>query len=127
MPKRDDPIAPPTRGEEWEIRYSDGDAVTGWQNLLTQVPRNLREAWDRMRTAPDVRSTTQKPLAGPLGNRTHRGRDLPQWQLDLSAGGRVWYVIDNSRRTVRVTLAATGHPGATDRGKGSGKHTSKSR
>lgn len=126
MPKRDDPVAPPTRGQEWEIRYADSDAVTGWQSLLTQVPGTLREAWDRMRTAPDVRSDTQKPLAGPLANRTHKGRDLPQWQLDVSSAGRLWYVIDALRHTVWVTLASTGHPGATDHGKGHGKHTSKS-
>lgn len=127
MPKRDDPVAQPARGAEWEIRYASTDAVIGWQNLLTQVPGTLREVWDRMRTAPDTRSTTQKPLAGPLATRSHKGRDLPQWQLDVSSAGRVWYVVDTSTHTVRVTLATTGHPGATDSGKGSGRHTSKSR
>ncbi len=74
MPKRDDPVAPPTRGQEWEIRYADSDAVTGWQNLLTQVPGTLREAWDRMRTAPDTRTTNQTPLAGPLAQAQSRHR-----------------------------------------------------
>ncbi len=127
MPKRDDPVAPPTRGQEWEIRYADSDAVTGWTNLLSQVPGTLREAWDRMRTAPDTRSPTQKPLAGPLATRTHKGRELAQWQLDVSSAGRVWYVIDTTTHTVWGTLATTGHPGATDTGKGAGKHTSKIR
>lgn len=127
MPKRDDPVAQPARGEDWEIRYASTETVTGWQNLLTQVPGTLREVWDRMRTAPDTRTTTQKPLAGPLATRTHKGRDLPQWQLDVSSAGRVWYVIDTTTHTVWVTLATTGHPGATDPGKGSGRHTSKSR
>lgn len=127
MPKRDDPVAQPARGEDWEIRYASTDAVTGWQDLLTQVPSTLREAWDRMRLAPDTRSATQKPLAGPLATRTHTGRELPQWQLDVSSAGRVWYVIDTAAHTVWVTLASTGHPGATDSGKGSGRRTSKSR
>ena len=127
MPKRGDPVAPPARREEWEIRYADTDAANGWANLLTQVPGTLREAWERMRNAPDTRTATQKPLAGPLANRTYRGRDLPQWQIDVSSAGRVWYVIDTTSHTVWVTLAKTGHPAATDRGKGSGKRTSKSR
>lgn len=122
MPARDDPVAPRTRAEEWEIRCATTDAVTGWQNLLTQVPGTLREEWDRMRTAPDTRSTNQKPLAGPLASRTHKGHDLPQWQLDESSAGRVWDLIDTTSHTVRVTLATTGHPRATDSGKGAGKH-----
>lgn len=127
MPKGNDPVAPPTRAKEWEIRYATTDAVTGWQNLLTQVHGTLREVWDRMRTAPDTRSTTQKPLAGTIATRTHKGRDLPQWQIDVSSADRVWYVIDTASHTVWVTLAKTGHPAATDPGKGSGRHTSKTR
>jgi len=127
VPKRGDAVAPPTRGGEWELRFATSDAAAGWQDLLSQVPGTLREAWERMRTEPDSRSPTQKPLAGPLATRAHKGHDLPQWQLDVSSAGRVWYVIDTRTHTIWVTLASTGHPGATDAGKGSGRHTSTTR
>ena len=45
----------------------------------------------------------------------------------MSSAGRVWYVIDTTTHTVWVTLATTGHPGATDAGKGTSKRTSRSR
>jgi hypothetical protein len=39
---------------------------------------------------------------------------LPQWQIEVTAGGRIWYAIDVERREVRITYASPRHPKATD-------------
>lgn len=35
-------------------------------------------------------------------------------QLEVTGAGRVWYAIDDERRTVVLTLANVGHPKSTD-------------
>jgi hypothetical protein len=42
-----------------------------------------------------------------------RGLLLPQWQYEVTAGGRVWYLVDGQLRRVYLTYAGTGHPKAT--------------
>lgn len=42
------------------------------------------------------------------------GHDLEQWQFEFTAGGRIWYCIDDAARTVWMTDASPGHPKATE-------------
>ena len=32
-PKKGDPVAPPTVGAEWRIRFATNDAIKGWHDL----------------------------------------------------------------------------------------------
>lgn len=79
-----------------------------------QFPGNTAEAKVRLRSLPDVRSDVQKPLRGSLGTRVVGGVELPQWQFDISSSARLWYCIDRDQRIVWLTLAAMGHPRATE-------------
>lgn len=40
-------------------------------------------------------------------------RQLEQWQIEVTGGGRIWYCLDKDNRKVWVVLAGTGHPRAT--------------
>lgn len=124
MPKRNDEVAPPRRAGEWHLKFGTSDAAKTWTELCRQLPGNMREAWERMRFNPLERTDTQKRLSGDLGSRAIGGVDLPQWQIDVSAGGRVWYCVDEATETVWVTLASASHPGATT---SKGKNTSRNR
>ncbi|WP_419863510.1 hypothetical protein [Candidatus Poriferisodalis sp.] len=42
------------------------------------------------------------------------GVEMEQWQYEVTAGGRIWYCIDDAQRTVWLTVASTGHPKATE-------------
>jgi hypothetical protein len=53
-------------------------------------------------------------LRGSLSTRTFDGRDLEQWQIEVTGGARIWYLVDDDKRTVWVVHAATGHPKATE-------------
>ncbi|WP_247648652.1 hypothetical protein [Saccharomonospora xinjiangensis] len=44
----------------------------------------------------------------------HGGRELPQWQIEVTGGGRIWYLVDEENRTVWLRYAGTGHPKRTD-------------
>lgn len=41
--------------------------------------------------------------------------ELKQWQYEVSGGGRIWYAIDDDRKTLWITQAGTGHPKQTDK------------
>jgi hypothetical protein len=80
------------------------------------VPGNLFKAWEALAYRPDdpLNPDRQHRLKGELGRRMVGGRDLPQWQYEVSGSGRIWYCIDPDRRIVWLTLAAAGHPRRTD-------------
>ena len=129
MPERKDEVAPPPRDGEWRIRYGANDVVDGWGALECEAPERLRWVWEQLRHNPRDRTNRRRQhrLEHNLSSRIVDGKELEQWQIEVTGSGRVWYVIDDEAKTVWVTLAATGHPGATDRGKGRGKGTSRRR
>lgn len=117
-PKKGDPVAPPVIGAEWQIRFCTTEAVKGWQELENSAPGNLRKAWDTMRIdpgpGPGKPTGRHHQLRYALATGTHGGQVLPRWQIEVTGGGRIWYLFDQERRTVWVQAAGTGHPRATD-------------
>ncbi|TCO57343.1 hypothetical protein [Actinocrispum wychmicini] len=113
-----DQVPPPAVGAEWEIRFKTDEAVNGWQDLENQAASNLREAWETMRNdpghGPGKPNHRHHRLHNVLstGVRDHRG--LPQWQIEVTSNGRIWYLLDEERHTVWVTHAGIGHPKATE-------------
>lgn len=109
-PKRRDRAAPPPRPGEWEIRFAETSAANGWEDLCRHAPRNTREAYDLMRADPrPPQDSRHERLRGVLASRKFGNRELEQWQIEVTGGGRIWYAIDDDRRTVWVTHAATRH------------------
>jgi hypothetical protein len=115
-PKRGDRVAPPPRAAEWEVRYADSKAAHGWEELCRQAPGNTRDAFDLMRSNPrppeDLR---HHRLRGSLATRKFGARELEQWQIEVTGSGRIWYLVDDDKRTVWLMTAKTGHPKATDK------------
>ncbi|SNQ50998.1 conserved hypothetical protein [Frankia canadensis] len=115
-PKRGDRAAPPPADGEYDIRFASNDAAGGWEHLARQAPRNLRHAYDAIRSSPRARDNPdrQHRLKGRLGSATFKGQSVEQWQYEVTAAGRIWYLIDDANRTAWVIHAGTGHPKATD-------------
>lgn len=114
-PKRKDRVAPPPGPDEWDMRFATSDAAKGWEELCRQAPHNLRRAWETLRTDPCPSPTPrQHQLKGSLAIGTFDGRHLPCWQYEVTGAGRIWYLVDDERRTVWVQAASTGHPKATE-------------
>ncbi|MFE6904578.1 hypothetical protein ACFVFJ_48845 [Streptomyces sp. NPDC057717] len=100
---------------EWDIRFANGEAAKGWEQLGAQAAGNTRAAWHLMRTdpAPATRTERHHRLKGEARGQ-HRGQPMDRWQIEVTAGGRVWYLLDVLNRTVWIDRASTGHPKATD-------------
>jgi hypothetical protein len=115
-PKRGERVAPPPAPGEFDLLFGTTEAAKGWVDLCAQAPGNAWDAWQTLRTrpAPAARTTRHHRLKGSLATGTYRGAALPQWQYEVTAGGRVWYLVDDERRRVYLMYAGTGHPKATD-------------
>jgi len=114
VPKRGDRVAPPPASGGWDLRFGDAAAVEGWDQLSRHAPGPTLAAWTILRTDPRRRGARQHPLKGELAMRIIGGRQLEQWQFEVTGAGRIWYAIDDERRVVILSFAAVGHPSITD-------------
>jgi hypothetical protein len=116
-PKRGDRVAPPPRQGEYEVRFATNDAAKGWEELCRQAAGNARLAFEaiRDRPCPSPATDRQHRLRYDLAYGAHGGKRLEQWQFEVTAGGRIWYLVDHETRTAWLTRAGTGHPKETDK------------
>ena len=114
--KRGDRVAPPARPDGWEARFATSEAAKGWEELCRTAQANTWEAWVVLTERPTrpENPSRQHRLRGQLAERQIGGRTLPQWQYEVTAGGRIWYCPDGQRRVVWVVAASPSHPKATE-------------
>jgi hypothetical protein len=79
--KRGDRAAPPPHPGGYTIRFATNDAAKGWEELK-----------------------------GQLAVDSYGGKTLPQWQYEVTSGGRIWYLVDHDTRTCWIKEAGSGHP-----------------
>jgi hypothetical protein len=114
-PKRLDRVAPPPLGDEWDVKFGETEAAKGWDDLCTHAGPRTRAAFELMRVNPrPPRDEEHYQLRGVLATRIWRGQTLEQWQIKVSASGRIWYLPDDDDRTVWVVYASPAHPKATE-------------
>ncbi|MFF5245118.1 hypothetical protein ACFY3V_12645 [Streptosporangium sp. NPDC000095] len=115
-PKRGDAVAPPPIGDEWHLRFATSEAAKGWADLCAEAAGNTRRCFEALRDAPLSQDDPdrQHRLRGRLAAGVLGGREYPQWEYEVTAGGRVRYLVDEPRRTVHLVYASTRHPKDTD-------------
>ncbi|MGI5154483.1 hypothetical protein [Microbispora sp. CA-102843] len=115
-PKRGDAVAPPAVGDEWHLRFATSEAAKGWSDLCAEAAGNTRRCFEALRADPLSQKDPdrQHRLRGRLATGSLGGRDYPQWEYEVTAGGRVRYLVDEPRRTVHLVYASTRHPKDTD-------------
>ncbi len=107
--------APVERPNPWTFLFGDLTASKGWEELKRAAPNSADQAWVAITSDPRRTDHRQHQLKGSLGTANHKGHVLPQWQYECTGGGRVWYAIDESERTLVMTHAGTAHPKQTDK------------
>jgi hypothetical protein len=108
-------VAPPPVEAEWEVRFGTSEAAKGWDELCAFAAGSTRKAFELMRSMPrPPEDGTHYQLRKDLATREFGGRTLEQWQIKVSGAGRIWYLPDDSRRTVWVVYASAAHPKETE-------------
>jgi hypothetical protein len=115
-PKRGDRVTVPPPDDQWDVRFGTGDAVKGWEELCRHALANTRRCFEVLRSDPRSCSShdRQHRLRGDLATHHHNGKDLEQWEFEVTSGGRVRYAIDDVTRTVWVIYASPRHPKDTE-------------
>ncbi|MFF1709279.1 hypothetical protein [Streptomyces sp. NPDC058268] len=117
-PKRGDSVAPPAIGTEYDVRYVTNDAIKGWKDLCTQEPGNTNWAWTQMRQNPgccnEGPTSRHFQLKRELATGLYANRELPQFQIEVLSGARVWYLLDADKRVCWLKHAGRGHPKKTE-------------
>jgi hypothetical protein len=110
--KKNDRVAPPAEPGRWLLKFGSNEAAKGWEDLAQQAAGNLWSAYEAIRTEPTPFPATgrQHRLKGKLG--TVDG--MEQWQYEVTAGGRIWYVVDSAKQTIWIRDASTRHPKTTE-------------
>lgn len=131
MPARGSRLPRPTRTDEWAIEAINQPAADDWDKLVAVEPNAAAAAWDQLATNPTAHSSRQTRLKGSLAAGTYEGRRFDRWQYEVTAGGRIWYLVDDPteggrrrperrgrgarpRRRVLVEAVHIGHPKATE-------------
>lgn len=116
-PRRGDRVTVPPPEGHWDVRFATGDAAMGWEELCRHVLSNARRCLEILQTAPrsSANPDRQHRLRGDLATHQHNGKNLEQWEFEITGSGRVRYVIDERTRTVWLVYASPRHPKDTDR------------
>lgn len=114
-PRRGDRVASPPGPGDWDIRFRNNNAETGWEELCRQAPGNVLAAWRIMRRNPTpwTDSPRHHRLRRPLSTVEVGGKPFDHWQIEVTGGGRVWYLVDPDKATTWIVYAGPGHPKAT--------------
>ena len=133
---REEPVARPARTDEWEIVAADKGVSGEWTRFAKQDPNALATAYDQLSTNPTQLSSRQKQLQGKtMGTGTYEGRTYARWQYEVTAGGRIFYFVDDPtdggekrlerkargpkpRRRIIIEAVHPGHPKETERKRG---------
>jgi hypothetical protein len=68
----------------------------------------------RQTPEPPVPTPRHHRLRHQLAKGTVKGRALDHWQIEVTSGGRLWYLVDHENHTIWIDEASPGHPKATD-------------
>lgn len=101
----------------WTVRPASEQARKEWDAARDAEPVLMGQERERLRLSPLDRSGNPRrtgPLHAGLGTRLVGGVRLPQWQHELTAGGRIWYCPDRKNRVIWVTKVSLTHPRQTD-------------
>jgi len=113
MPARKgDRFTPPHKPGGWVARFATNEAAKGWEDLRQVARSNMWEAWVVLTERPTAPQNPKRQhrLKGQFAERDVRGKNLDQWQYEVTASGRIWYCPDDGTETVWVTLATAEHP-----------------
>lgn len=133
---REERIARPARTDEFEVVAADKGVAEEWDKWARQEPNALAQAYDQLASNPTQFSSRQKRLKGnTYGTGTYEGKTYDRWQYEATAGGRIFYFVDDPtdggrkkaerkgrgpkpRRRVIIEAVHPGHPKATERKRG---------
>lgn len=113
---RKDRVAPPAHPQGYVARLLNNESAEGWEDFVRAAPAPLWAAWEVLIRTPlsPTHPKRQHKLHGKLARVNLDGRSFDLWQYEVTAGGRIWYCVDEARKTVWLKQVSVSHPKATE-------------
>jgi len=111
------PSTPRKDDQPWELKPASAKAKSEWDAAKASEPDLMENVHERLCTRPLDRGDNPRrthQLKGPLAFKWVEEKKLPQWQHEITGGGRVWYCPDRSTHIVWLVKATLSHPHETD-------------
>ena len=102
---------------DWTIKPATAQAHKQWERAFLDAPDLMASLRERLRTMPLDRSENPRRTAQlkyALATRRIGDKELPQWQHEISAAGRIWYCPDREDRVIWITKVDLSHPKETE-------------
>lgn len=117
MSGRGSRVPAPAAGDQWDLRFADKKAAGNWDWLCNMATANCAAMHAQLTNDPRraINPSRHHRLRGDLATGKHGGRDLEQWQYEITGSGRVWFLIDDAQHKVWLTVVESGHPSKTDK------------
>jgi len=99
------------------VRPASARAQKEWEQARAAEPELMSALGERLRLRPLDRSDNPNrthQLRPPLAEKVVGAKRLPQWQHEVSSGGRVFYCPDRADRIVWVIRVELAHPKETE-------------
>jgi hypothetical protein len=82
---------------------------------VTEAAGNARDVWDLLRRRLG-RNPNQRhhQLKCSLSTAMQNGRELALWRIEVTGGGRICYVFDETTHTVWIRFASLSHSKQTE-------------
>jgi hypothetical protein len=119
------PINRPPRPGNWEVVARSGKVANDWKEMTNSAAGECQRVYDKLQSDPNFADgDRQHPLEGEVGRGSFMGMPFRRWQIDVTAGSRIWYFIDSTpigkgqkQRSGRVILDRVlfGHPKSTEK------------
>jgi hypothetical protein len=115
--KRGARVPAPATGTQWHLRFASKSAAQKWEALCNAAAGNCAAMHAQLSKDPRQAQNPSRHhrLKGALATAMHAGQQLEQWQYEITGAGRVWFLIDDAKHTVRLVLVEQGHPSKTDK------------
>lgn len=117
MSKRGARVPAPPTGDQWDLRFADKRAADNWEKLCNVASTNCAAMHAQLSADPRKALNPRRHhrLKGELATGTYDRDELEQWQYEITGAGRVWFLIDDKKHRVLLTLVEPGHPSKTDK------------
>lgn len=114
--RKGDPVPPRIPGAAWQLRWGKSKASRAWKELRASG-FSARLDWLARQLQEEPRwigaQSRHHRLKGSLATRVVDGAVCEHWQHEISGGGRVWFAICDSTKTVHILKVSPGHPSQT--------------
>ncbi len=108
-------VPQPSRKGDWQLWFANSQVEADWEQFCASARNAAHNAYVAIASDPRRHTSRQARLHGDLATWKKDNRtSLEQWQYEATGAARIWYAIEDDKKSLWMTLASIGHPKRTE-------------